>query len=111
MARSDNIHKSTTVYDYIVIGCGAAGAIVASRLSGAGFKVLLLERGDSVSWFNPITTDPRTWGVVSKFPSVEWAYKSTPQKHLKDRIINLSSAKALGGCQVSKITVIMDCAF
>ena len=38
--------------------------------------------------------------LVSDIPSVEWGYESIPQKHLKDRIIKLSAAKALGGCQV-----------
>ena len=99
MVKHARILKSAS-FDHIVIGCGTAGSIVVSRLSAAEFKVLVLERGNNISWSNPIITEPKTWTSVSDIQSVEWGYESIPQKHLKDRIIKLSAAKALGGCQV-----------
>ena len=44
----------TNTYDYIVVGAGAAGSIVAAKLSGAGHSVMLLEAGTP-------TTDPKAW--------------------------------------------------
>jgi cellobiose dehydrogenase (acceptor) len=49
VAASYSLHSArvaaTTSYDYIVVGSGAGGIIAADRLSEAGKKVLLLERG------------------------------------------------------------------
>ena len=93
--------KSEVVYDYIIVGGGAAGSIVAARLSNAGYTVLILERGGSVSWSNEVVSDPKNWTLVAEIPSLEWGYQSVPQTHMNDRVIAMERAKALGGCQVN----------
>ena len=93
--------KSQVVYDYIIVGSGAAGPIVAARLSNAGYTVLILERGGCVSWSHEVVSDPKNWVLVAQIPSLEWGYQSMPQAHMNDRVIAMERAKALGGCQVN----------
>ena len=92
---------SELTYDYIIVGGGAAGSIVAARLSNAGYTVLILERGGCVSWTNQIVSDPKNWRLVQTLPDLEWGDQSVPQTHMNDRIISIGRAKALGGCQVN----------
>lgn len=92
--------KSISSFDYIIIGGGAAGPILAARLSNANFNVLLLERGNCVSWCNKLISDPKNWALVASVPSLEWGYESVPQPNLDNRIISIPRAKVLGGCQV-----------
>ncbi|WP_111892485.1 GMC family oxidoreductase [Acinetobacter sp. MB5] len=81
-------------YDYIVIGAGTAGCVVATRLleAGAG-TVLLLEAGDKDnSIFHKI---PAT--VVKVFQQKSWPYMTVPQPHCNDREMILAQGKVMGG--------------
>ncbi|CAG7672760.1 unnamed protein product, partial [Allacma fusca] len=74
------------VYDFIVVGGGTTGAIVAYRLS-EDFKVLLLEAGGDP---NPLQSIPGIAGVFLNSPQLDWRYLTTSQKHsclsLKDQV-------------------------
>ena len=84
-------------YDYIVVGAGSAGAVVASRLSESGvYRVLLLEAGTRGS--------NHFWSIVpvgtSKMiddPAVNWCYKSEPDEGSGGRQIDVPRGKMMGG--------------
>ena len=83
-------------YDFIVIGAGSAGSVVASRLSEDGrHRVLLLEAGPS---------DRRLWvqipigyGKTFYDPRVNWMYSTEPIPGFGDRINYWPRGKLLGG--------------
>ncbi|CAH1779144.1 unnamed protein product [Owenia fusiformis] len=86
-------------YDYIVVGAGSAGAVVASRLSeDPNTKVLLLEAGEAS---NSLTKAPLGTKLVQR-TSMDWEYKTVPQKHCCKGLENSQSkwtrGKLLGGC-------------
>ena len=70
-------------YDYVVVGAGSAGCVVAARLSeDAGIHVAVLEAGSRQ--VPPVVAEdiaiPWHWGLVQNTP-VDWAYLSVPQAH------------------------------
>src|SRR6516162_5320022 len=83
-------------YDYIVVGAGSAGAVVAARLSeSAGHKVLLIEAGGSHKHMNVQVPAAFSKQFKSK---LDWAYFSEPERYLGGRRIFMPRAKMLGGC-------------
>lgn len=83
-------------FDYIVVGAGSAGCVVAARLSeDKDIKVLLLEAGGGDS--NPMLRMPIAWSVISRAPSVNWGYETEPEPQLGGRKIELPRGKLLGG--------------
>jgi len=86
-------------YDYIVVGAGSAGSIVASKLAAhdSGISILLIEAGKAPD--QPQMWTPSDWfEVLQNFPEIGWGYQSVPQPNLKNRVIQLAQAKVLGGC-------------
>ncbi|KAG8178922.1 hypothetical protein JTE90_014128 [Oedothorax gibbosus] len=88
-------------YDFIVVGAGSAGSVVASRLSELPcVKVLLLEAGKSP----PVITDvPAVWGSFMK-TDIDWNFKTVPQKntassHINNRV-RWPRGRALGGSSI-----------
>ena len=85
-----------TSFDYIVVGAGSAGAVVAARLSeSAGNKVLLIEAGGSHKHMN--VQVPAAFSKQFK-TKLDWAYYSEPEQYLDGRRIFMPRAKMLGGC-------------
>lgn len=89
-------------YDYIIVGAGPAGSIVAARLARAkpGLSILLMDAGVSVPKNDPVVWDPTQWALVQQIPKYEWGYQSVPQVHMENRVIAMSRARALGGCSM-----------
>ncbi len=82
-------------YDYIVVGAGPAGAVIASRLSEQEkVSVLLLEAGKENTV--EIAKAPGAFAAVLG-TDMDWNYQTAPQKHLANRIIAVPRGKAIGG--------------
>src|SRR5699024_1588226 len=89
------VNMSEQRFDYIVIGAGAAGAPVASRLSeGNRHSVLLLEAGGR-DW-NPLIHMPMGFTKLTT-PDVNWGYETVPQKELNNRRMHYPQGRTLGG--------------
>jgi choline dehydrogenase len=83
-------------YDYIVIGAGSAGTIVASRLSeDPKCAVLLLEHGGSDN--SIFIKMPTALGIPMNTKKYNWGYESDPEPHLDNRRMNCPRGKVLGG--------------
>ena len=83
-------------YDYIVIGAGSAGCVVARRLSDdPGIRVLLLEAGPSADDFWIHT--PAGMGKLFGDERFNWSYFTEPIPTMQDRQIYWPRGKALGG--------------
>src|SRR5688572_25026175 len=83
-------------YDFIVVGAGAAGCVLANRLTASGrHSVLLLEAGgeDSSPWIHI----PLGYGKHFTNPAVNWLYSSEPQAAAANRRIPQPRGKVLGG--------------
>jgi choline dehydrogenase len=82
------------MFDFIVVGSGSSGCVVANRLTGRGASVLLLEAGGWDDWTN--IRIPAFVDTLMDSP-VDWGYRTVPQTELMGRKIFLSRGKCLGG--------------
>ena len=85
-----------SVYDYIIIGAGSAGCVVAARLSDdPGIHVLLLEAGGPDT--HEAVENPVKWPTLF-YGELDWGYRTTPQRHAANRVVHCPRGKMLGGC-------------
>jgi choline dehydrogenase len=90
-------------FDYIVIGSGSAGGVVAARLSeDPAVSVLLLEAGPEDD--DDMIRLPAAFSTLFK-TKWDWGYKTTPQKFLGGRPADWPRMKALGGCSAMNAMV------
>ena len=84
-------------FDYIIIGAGSAGCLLANRLSAdPKINVLLLEAGgkDDYFWIHI----PVGYLYTIANPRTDWCYKTDPDPGLNGRSIGYARGKVLGGC-------------
>ncbi|WP_433578773.1 GMC family oxidoreductase [Nocardia brasiliensis] len=86
--------RKAAKHEYIVVGAGSAGAVIARRLVDAGRRVLLLEAGPADS--NPAIHDP-TRSVELWGSEVDWAFSTEPQTYADGRSLPWPRGKTLGG--------------
>ncbi len=83
-------------YDYIIVGAGSAGCVLANRLSAdPGLRVLLLEAGGRDT--NPWIHVPVGYFKTLHNPETDWCYRTEPDPGLGGRALDWPRGKTLGG--------------
>ncbi|MBM75318.1 MAG: choline dehydrogenase [Proteobacteria bacterium] len=90
--------KIAQTYDFIVVGGGSAGCVLANRLSeDPEVRVLVIEAGGVDHWWDVRIHMPAALTMPIGNPSLDWCYESEPEPYMNDRRIYHARGKVLGG--------------
>ena len=83
-------------FDFIIVGAGSAGCVLAQRLSqDPKHRVLLLEAGGGDG--HPLVKIPIAWLPISQQPRFTWGYRAEPESGTAGRALDQPRGKLLGG--------------
>lgn len=89
--------SSNTTYEYVIVGGGLSGCVLASRLreySPTGTSILLIEAGQDTRKRTDVL-EPQTLNLGGE---LDWQYATEPMPGVFNRSVVLNSGKGLGGC-------------
>ncbi|KAJ3567077.1 hypothetical protein NP233_g6592 [Leucocoprinus birnbaumii] len=93
----DGLSDKVNDFDFIVVGGGTAGSVVATRLGeNPRFKILVIEAGPSNSEVFA-TRVPGLWPTLAN-TRIDWNYTTTPQGGINGNVVGYPRARVLGGC-------------
>ena len=88
--------KTSVEFDYVIVGAGSAGCVLADKLTAdPTVRVLLLEAG---GWdWDPWIKIPLGWGMLLKNRSHDWGYFTEPAARMDGRRVECARGKVIGG--------------
>jgi len=92
--QAANQSKLADAYDYIVVGAGASGSVIAGELSKTGAKVLVVESGGPDT--APTISNQSTW-FYNVGGAMDWHLPIAPVPQLNNRKFNIALGRVLGG--------------
>jgi choline dehydrogenase len=104
----DDDRNNWKAYDYVIVGGGTAGSVLASRLSeDISVTVLLIEAGNNYEK-EFLTRIPLAWPKTLK-TSIDWDYKTVTQPRAGNRPHDVPRGKVLGGCSSINALIYQHC--
>ncbi|HBS24603.1 GMC family oxidoreductase N-terminal domain-containing protein, partial [Thalassospira sp.] len=93
-----NTPTTTEKYDYVIVGSGSAGAVLASRLTeDPEVRVLVVEAGPVDHWWDWRIHMPTALSYPMQSETYNWAYWTTPQANLNNRRMETPRGRVFGG--------------
>src|SRR5579871_3467808 len=99
-------HAVSDTFDFIVVGAGSAGCVMANRLSQDGrYRVALVEAGgrDTWIWFHI----PVGYLFAIGNPRADWLFKTEPEPGLNGRVLDYPRGKVIGGSSAMNAMIYM----
>ncbi len=96
MTAENNARERLGEFDYVIVGAGSAGCVLANRLSeDTSVSVCLLEAGGIDK--DPLIHAPMGFAFFPESSPVNWRFDTVPQKHLNNRVCYQPRGRVLGG--------------
>jgi 4-pyridoxate dehydrogenase len=98
----EDMRMNKRTYDYVIVGGGSAGCVIAARLSeDPHVSVLLLEAGGRD--IHPLISIPLGMGRMNQYNMFDWGYETEPEPGLGGRRVEARRGKVLGGCSAINV--------